>query len=151
MENTFELESVVKTENAIEIKNYESTFEAAKALIDSHPIYVIMDDTQKGEAKKVRANFNKIKDAIKNKRLSDINVLTGEYEKHMKSLEKLFDDAQKQWGEEIKTYENKEKASDVVVETKAKEFTATITFTDEKMIKKLTDFCEKNNLTITIK
>ena len=53
-------------------------------------------------------------------------------------------------GEKIKEYEDKQKV--VVADTTATtKYTATLKFTDEKIIKKLQDFAVKNGCELTIK
>lgn len=149
--NTFELETIQRASEGtiIEIKNFEETLENAKQIIENNPVFVVTNDTEKKQAKEIRANFNKVIKAVKAKRISDISNLVSVYEDQCKQIESLFDEAQKRFGDEIKTYEEKQK--DTIVSQDAKVYTATITFTDAKMVDKLTTFCEKNNLTITIK
>lgn len=150
MERTFELVTIAN-QGKLEVKDFDKTLADAQSIIEDNPAFIITNDVEKKEAKETRAKYNKLKDAIKDKRIADINSIVGTYDAQCKQLEKLFDNAQKEFGEQIKAYEDKQKVDSVVVETKAKEYTATITFTDEKIVEKLKTFCEKNNLKLTIK
>lgn len=151
--NTFELETIEKNTDGsiIEIKDFEQTLENAREIVNNNPVFIITNDSEKKEAKAIRANLNKVIKAINQKRINDVNNLVSLYESQCKEIVEIFDKAQKEFGEQIKTYEDKVKEESTIVSQEAKQFTATITFTDSKMVDKLISFCEKNNLTITIK
>ena len=151
--NTFELETIEKAHDGaiIEIKNFDETLRNAIEIVENNPAYVITNDTEKKAAKETRANFNKVIKAINQKRISDVDNLVSLYEDQCKQIVTIFDNAQKEFGEQIKTYEEQQKAKDTIVSQDAKTYIATLTFTDEKLIKKLTDFCDKNNITLIIK
>lgn len=151
--NTFELETIEKKNDGsiIEIKNFEQTLESAREIVNNNPVFIITNDSEKKEAKSIRAHLNKVIKAINQKRISDVSNLVSLYESQCKEIVEIFDKAQKEFGEQIKAYEDKVKEESTIVSQEAKQFTATITFTDAKMVDKLISFCEKNNLTITIK
>ena len=75
---------------------------------------------------------------------------TIQFTENCNELKRLFDERQAQFGEKIKAYEDSQKTV-VGAETQLKKYTATIKFTDAKLIKKITEFCEKNGCELTIK
>jgi len=147
----FELETISdKTTGVLAIKDFEATLETAKRIVAENPVPVIDNDEAKKEAKAFRATINKVVKAIDRRRIDTIADYTQDFADKCNQIKALLDDLQKGYGKAITDYEDSQKA--VVADTApAKKYTATIKFTDEKLIKKLTDFCLKNNCELTIK
>ena len=140
-----------KATGVIAVSGKERTWETARAIIAQTPLFVIQDDYGKKRMKGWRADIKKIIDAIDRKRIDTIADFTHDFTSECNELKELFETHRKELDEEIKRYEEAQKVVVGNVSTSAKKYTATIKFTDEKLIKKLTDFCEKNGCELTIK
>ena len=147
----FELEVISDRENGIlKVSDYEENLKNAREILALYPIIDIENDEQKKVYKTVRATFNKFVKAIDRKRIDTVSDYCITFEEQCNEIKNLFDDAQKAMGEKIKEYEDKQKV--VVADTTATtKYTATLKFTDEKIIKKLQDFAIKNGCELTIK
>ena len=147
----FELEVISDRENGIlKVSDYEENIKNAREILALYPIIDIENDEQKKVYKTVRATFNKFVKAIDRKRIDTVSDYCITFEEQCNEIKNLFDDAQKAMGEKIKEYEDKQKV--VVADTTATtKYTATLKFTDEKIIKKLQDFAVKNGCELTIK
>jgi len=147
----FELEVISDRENGIlKVSDYEENLKNAREILALYPIIDIENDEQKKVYKTVRSTFNKFVKAIDRKRIDTVSDYCITFEQQCNEIKNLFDDAQKAMGEKIKEYEDKQKV--VVADTTATtKYTATLKFTDEKIIKKLQDFAIKNGCELTIK
>lgn len=147
----FELEVISDREKGIlKVSDYEENLKNAREILALYPIIDIENDEQKKVYKTVRATFNKFVKAIDRKRIDTVSDYCITFEEQCNEIKNLFDDAQKAIGEKVKEYEDKQKV--VVADTTATtKYTATLKFTDEKIIKKLQDFAIKNGCELTIK
>lgn len=147
----FELDTVAdKTTGVLAVSSYENTLAVAKKILEEHPVFEIANDDDKKVAKNLRASFNKIVKAIDRRRIDTIADFTTEFTEQCNNIKNLFDDAQKALGEKISAYEEAQKAA-VVEAAKVTKFTATLKFTDPKVVDKLTKFAQTNNCELVIK
>lgn len=146
----FELDVVSdKSRGVIALSGKERTWQIARAIVAQTTPFVITDDVGKKVMKGWRADLKKIIDAIDRKRIDTIDDFTQEFASECNSLKTFFESARNAIDIEIKKYEEAQKAVSNTV--KPKKYVATVKFTDEKLIKKLTDFCTKNGCELTIK
>lgn len=150
-ETVFELETISNREDGVlMVKDFANTYATAQKIIEEHPIVTIETDEQKKIAKATRATLNKIVKAIDRKRIDTLNDFGYAFEEQCNCIKTLFDNHASALGEKIKEYEESQKLA--VSETaKQKVITATLKFYDEKIIKKLTDFAQKNGCELSIK
>lgn len=148
MEEKFGLTLIpTDTGEGLILKNYETLKEDINKILESNPTYIITDNSQLKEAKNFRAKLNKTIKNIDRMRIDAITDLTSTFTKQCNELVDLIDKKQKEIGKEVKTYEDSKKL--VIVETKTK-IIATLKFFDEKLIKKITEFAEKNDCELSI-
>lgn len=147
----FELEVISDKENGIlTVSDFEENLKNAQEILALYPIIDIENDEQKKTYKTVRATFNKFVKAIERKRIDTVTDFCIVFEEQCNQIKDLFDKAQKEIGDKVKEYEDKQKV--VVADTTGTtKYTATLKFTDEKIIKKLQDFAVKNGCELTIK
>lgn len=148
----FELDTIVDTENGVlDIKGgFEKTLALALEIVNQNQVFEIVNDSDKKRAKEIRANLNKVVKAIDRRRIDTIADYTIQFTENCNAIKKLFEDRAAEFKAVIDAYEESQKLV-VGEEAGTKRYTATIKFTDEKLIKKLTDFCTKNGCELTIK
>ena len=147
----FELDTVSdRSTGVLKVNDYESTLELAKHILDVHPVFEILTDADKKEAKALRATYNKIVKEIDRRRIDTIADFTTEFREQCNSIKELFDNAQKELGQRILAYEEEHKAA-VVEGDKVTKYTATLKFTDPKLVDKLTQFAQKYGCELVIK
>lgn len=149
----FELETISDKENGVLIvKDYEENVKKVEEILEHFPVVEITDDAQKKMYKEARATFNKFVKAIDHKRIDTVSDYCVSFEEQCNAIKALFNVRQAEIGAKIKEYEDKQKAVVISapIDTK-KTYTATLKFTDEKLIKKLEDFAIKNGCELTIK
>lgn len=147
----FELVTVNDKETKVlKVLDFEKTLAKAQEIVSSANLVITNDDDKK-LAKETRATFNKIVKAIDRKRIDDSTDFVSRFIEECNAIKQVFDDAQKKLGEEITAYEEAHKV--VVVESNeaAKKYTATLKFTDPKVVDKLTKFATTNGCELTIK
>lgn len=151
-ELVFELDTVASKDEGLCIRGgYEKTLALVKDILVAHPSYDITNDAEKKQAKETRATLKKCIDAIDRTRIDAVADYTKAFTDQCNEIKALFEERRKEFDTKIKTYEESQKVV-VADTTKAgKKYTATIKFTDEKLVKKLTDFCAKNGCELTIK
>lgn len=151
--NLFELDTVVdKEKGVIAIQGgYEQTLALVNSILNAHPVFEILNDEDKKKAKELRADFNKCVKAVDRRRIDSIEDFTLEFTEQCNAIKGILDARRLEFDEKIKAYEDAQKivVADNTVATK--KYVATIKFTDEKLVKKLTDFCSKNNCELSIK
>lgn len=136
-----------QNEDKLSVANYESVVLNAKQIVEQNKPFEIQSFEDKKVAKQKRANINKLVDTLKNVRLDTTRSITGTFEEQCKTLEKLFTDLSKEWGEEIKKYEEanedkKPKESVVVVTCKLFE-------SDKETLEKLEKYLSKSKINYT--
>lgn len=148
--NKFELETISDKERGIlTVKDYESNVALVADSLEVYQHIEIRTEDEKKDYKKKRAAINAIIKAIDRKRIDTVADYCSVFEEQCNTIKKLFDDAQQAIADKVKEWEDQQK---VVAETgKGTRFTATLKFTDEKIIKKLQDFAVKNGCELTIK
>lgn len=149
--NIVELEEEHTSAGNLVVKEYETVFNQVATFLDARPVFELTTDDDQKRAKEVRAEINKVLGLIKRRRIDVIADFTGVYEEQCKTIERLLDTRQKEFGKAISDYEEKVKSEDVVASAAAKVYTATLKFTDEKLINKISEFAEKNNCELNIK
>ncbi len=148
----FELDVISDRQTGvIAINGKERTWEIAKAIVAQTALFVIQDDAGKKLMKGWHADLNKIISAIDRKRIDTIADFTSDFTTECNELKDFLNEHRLKLNEEIKRYEESQKVVVATGTTTLKKYTATIKFTDEKLIKKLTDFCQKNGCELTIK
>ena len=152
-ETVFELETISNRETGtLVVKDFDTTYALAEKIIAEHPIVKIENDEVKKQFKATRATFNKIVKAIDRKRIDTLSEFGFEFEGQCNLIKHLFEEHQARMGEAIKEYEDSQKLVVAEGETaKPKVITATLKFYDEKIVKKLTDFAQKNGCELSIK
>ena len=149
---TFEMETISdKKTNVLAVKDFDLTLAKAKRIVAEHPVPTIENDDQKKAAKAFRATLNKVIKAVERRRIDSVADFTAEFEASCKEIVAVFYDAERGYKAAIEAYEDSLKVASVEAEQPARKYVATIKFTDEKIIKKLTEFCAKYGLEATIK
>lgn len=148
----FELDTIVDVEHGVlEIKGgFENTIALATEIINQNPVFEIQNDSDKKRAKEIRASLNKVVKAIDRRRIDTITDFTTQFTTNCNAVKKLFEDRAAEFAQVINAYEESQKVVVGGTDT-IKKYTATIKFTDEKLKKKLTDFCTKYGCELTIK
>jgi len=148
----FELDVVAdKKTGLIAVSGKDNVWAIARAIVAQATPFVIQDELGKKKMKGWRADLQKIITAIDRKRIDTIADFTSDFTSECNELKEFFTQARNLLDVEIHKYEDSQKLVVGAVATGTKKYTATIKFTDEKLIKKLTDFCEKNGCELTIK
>lgn len=146
----FELETISdKTTNVLCVKDFEKQLALAQKILEDHPVFEILTDDDKKEAKAIRASLNKVVKAVDRRRIDDIADYTNAFSEQCKQISALFDARQKEFGEKINAYEDAHKA--VVGVAAPTKITATLKYTDPKITKLLTDFATKHGCELVIK
>jgi len=147
----FELDTVSdRNTGVLAVADYDNTLALAKRILEEHPVFEITNDDDKKVAKNLRASFNKIVKSIDRRRIDTVADFTTDFTEQCNNIKVLFDDAQKALGERINAYEEAQKT--VAVEgAKVTKYTATLKFTDPKVVDKLTAFAQKYGCELTIK
>lgn len=149
--NIIELDTFKNVQGKLEVSRYEEVINQVGYFLDERPVFELTSEEDHKRAKEVRAEINKVLGLIKRRRIDAVADFVGLYEEQCKTIERCLDKRQKEFGAAISDYEEKVKSEDVVASATAKIYTATLTFTDEKLIKKISDFAEKNNCELNIK
>lgn len=147
----FELETISdRSTGVLVVRDFDKALATAKEIVAQHPISTIETDAQKKDAKAFRATLNKVIKAIDRRRIDTIADFATGFEQSCNEIKAVFSELERQYKTEIEAYEERQKAATVEA-PEVKQYVATIKFTDEKLIKKLTDFCTKNGCALTIK
>jgi len=147
----FEIDTVSdRSTGTLSVVDYADKLALAHQIVDGIYLGKITNDAQKKSAKDTRATLNKIKEAIERKRIDSVSDFTIDFENQMKEIAKVFDDAQKTLGANVKEYQDSTKIA-VSQGAAVTKYTAKLTFTDKKIIADLTAFCEKRNIALEIK
>ena len=141
----FELETYTNKNGIIEIKNYDELYDSIKDLLDNEIVSIISDGDERKEAYKRRTELNKLKEVIDRRRIDTTKEVLGLFNDELKELAELVDSKSKEYSEEIKNYDAKTKV------LAPKKITATLKFSDEKVIDELIEFAKNNNCELTIK
>ena len=146
----FELETISDKERGVlTVKDYESNIALVADSLAVYKDFEIRTEEEKKDYKKKRAEINSIIKAIDRKRIDTVADYCCVFEDQCNQIKDLFNEAQLAIAEKVKEWEDRQK---VVAESgKTTRFTATLKFTDEKIIKKLQDFAVKNGCELTIK
>lgn len=148
---TFEMETISdKKTGVLIVKDFDSTIETARQIVAQHPVPTIESDEQKKVAKAFRATLNKVIKAIDRRRIDTVAEYTEEFEKSCNEIKGIFTEAERSYKTAIEAYEEAQKIASVAEEP-TKRYVCTIKFSDEKLIKKITEFCVKYGLEATIK
>lgn len=147
----FELDTVSdRATGLLAVSDYETTLAVTQKILDEHPVFEIATDDDKKAAKALRSSFNKVVKAIDRRRIDTIADFTTEFTEQCNTIKNMFDERQKVLGEKISAYEEAQKT--VAVEgAKVTKYTATLKFTDPKIVDKLTVFAQKNGCELVIK
>lgn len=146
----FELDVVSdKKTGLIAIKDKENLWEVVKELVNRTPAFVIEDKEGLKRAKGWHADINAIIKGIDRKRIDTVEDFTSDFTNDCNELKNFLVQHLAQIKEEIKAYEDKQKA--VVGTNTVSKFTAILKFTDAKLIDKLTKFAQTNGCELTIK
>lgn len=146
----FELDVVSdKKTGLIAVKDKEHVWEIAKELVSRTPVFIIEDKEGLKKAKGWHADINAIIKGIDRKRIDTIEDFTSDFANDCNELKEFLVQHLALIKEEIKTYEDKQKA--VLGTTAVKKFTATLKFTDPKVVDKLTKFAQQNGCELVIK
>ena len=149
--NKFELETISDRENGVlKVRDFEKNYELVANALAVYQNFDIRTDEEKKDYKAKRAELNKIVKAIDRKRIDTVADYCTEFEYQCNTIKDLFDCAQRVIGEKVKAYEDSQKVALENGKGTIK-YTATLKFTDEKIIKKLQDFAVKNGCELTIK
>ena len=147
----FELETVSSRERGLEILGgFDNTLTVVYKILEMYPAFEVTNDTEKKQAKELRATFKKCIESIDRTRIDSIADYVATFTEQCNTIKALFEARRLEFDKAIKDYEASQKAV-LGTATTVKKYTATIKFTDEKLIKKLTDFCEKNGCELVIK
>lgn len=149
----FELEVVSDKKNGVlKIKDYEKSLNAAAEILANNPVFVIKDDNDKKIAKDIRARLNKVAEQVSRIRIDSVEEYTKEFSDQCKEIAELFKSRANEFGEVVKPYEESQKvvAGGAVI-SKPKVITCIVKLYDEKILKKLTDFCIKNGCELVVK
>ena len=142
------LESI-SSNGVLIVKDYERlNNDIAQELEESYQVFEINSEEEYQELKKKRVRINHLIDSLDTRRKDVIKDTTLTFNEQCKALINILDARQKAIGDELKKWKDSQK--EVVVDTK-KKIVATIKYYDEKISKKLEDFCKKNNCELTIK
>lgn len=146
----FELDVVSdKKTGLIAVRDKERVWEIAKELVNRTPAFVIEDKEGLKRAKGWHADINAIIKGIDRKRIDTIEDFTSDFANDCNELKNFLVQHLALLKEEIKTYEDKQKA--VIGTATVKKFTATLKFSDPKIVDKLTKFAQTNGCELTIK
>ncbi|MCK9236394.1 MAG: hypothetical protein M0Q41_13405 [Bacteroidales bacterium] len=146
----FELTPVyVETESQFVVKDFPIQRQSLKDYLASQTqIKVIKDDETNKVVKASRTAIRKLRDALKDTRISVIKLYMGIFESELKELEGMLDEADKK----LKTYVDAYALSKKVNEPVApKLFTLTVKGYDEKALAKIRDAAIKVGLSAEIK
>lgn len=141
----------------LHVKDFEGTKTMLENILAKYPVFVISSDDDKKKAKEHRAKLNNLLDQVKRTRIDGIKALTGSLEDEVKSLEKMIDEKQKEFGKVIKEYEDSMLAQTTIegvtltTKSKAKAITLTIKTYDPKVAQKISDLAVKNNCEVSVK
>lgn len=148
----FELEVVSDKERGVlKLGDYEKSLETANAILANNPVFVINDDNDKKIAKDTRARLNKVAEQVNRVRIDSIDEFTKEFANQCKEIADKFKTRANEFGEIIKPYEEAQKVIAGEIVSKPKVITCTVKFYDEKILKKLADFCTKNGCELAVK
>lgn len=145
----FELEVVANSETG-ELYVVNDIYKLVDTILDQHKVFIITDDAGKKKLKSWKASFNKIVKAIDRRRIDTIADYTTSFTNECNALKHRFESRVGEFEEELKRYEDTQRET-IVEQEKARKYVATVKFYDEKIIKKLTDFCTKNGCELVIK
>lgn len=150
--DVFELETAVDSQSGtlVVVGGRENAIQSVNNFLAQYPIFEILNDNDKKRAKEIRTGLNKCIDSIDRRRIDSVLDFTYQFQTECNELKDLFVERKNEFDKRIKDYEQSQK---VVVATNnaVKKYTAVIKFTDEKLIKKLTDFCTKNGCELSFK
>lgn len=133
------------------VGGYDKALETVNEIL-ANPDYqppVITDKESFKLAKERRALLNNAIKQIDRRRIDAVNDFTIDFTEGCNNLKNKFAEREREFKAAIDQWTESQKT--VTAETTTKKFTATIKFTDEKLVKKLTDFCTENNCELTIK
>ena len=148
----FELETISSKEGGLQIQGgYESTLAVVYKILELYPAFEITNDTEKKQAKELRATFKKCVDSIDRTRIDSIADYTATFTNQCNTLKALFEERRLEFDRNIKEYEASQKAVLGTASASVKKYTATIKFTDEKLIEKIKNFCIENGCELVIK
>ena len=132
-----------------QVSNYDEILANLQDILcTDYKVFKITNEDEYRELKDKRARLNKVIESIDRRRIDTIEELTKTYEYQCRQLKNIVNERKLELAQEIKIWADSKK--EVVVDTK-KKITATIKYYDEKISKKLEDFCRKNGCELTIK
>lgn len=148
----FELEVVNDKElGVLKLGDYEKSLETANQILANNPVFVINDDNDKKIAKDTRAKLNKVAEQVNRVRIDSVDEFTREFANQCKEIADKFKARANEFGEVIKPYEEAQKVVAGESVLKPKVITCVVKFYDEKVLKKLADFCTKNGCELSVK
>ena len=148
----FELEVVNDKERGVlKLGDYEKSLKVADEILAKNPVFVIEDDESKKLAKDTRARFNKVAEQVNRVRIDSVDEFTREFTNQCKEIADKFKARANEFGEVIKPYEEAQKVVAGESVLKPKVITCVVKFYDEKVLKKLADFCTKNGCELSVK
>ena len=103
------LDVTKKEDGQYVIKDYENLLEVVKEFVSVNQPFVINNNQECRNAKEIRANYNKLKNIVKEYRITFLEYQFGQFQTQCKELETLFDVTQKAFGKEIDSYNGKTK------------------------------------------
>lgn len=148
----FELEVVSdKASGVLKLGDYDKSLQLANEILANNPVFAIENDNDKKIAKDIRARLNKVADQVSRVRIDSVDEFTREFTNQCKEIADKFKARANEFGEVIKPYEEAQKVVAGESVLKPKVITCVVKFYDEKILKKLADFCTKNGCELSVK
>lgn len=152
-EEKFDLVPTLEPERQVlDLKDYDQAIAAINDYLATKPAFLITDDKDATQARKIRAEINSFAKNIDRLRIDTIADFTTDFTEKCKNIVGLLKARADEIGDNIKEYDKtKELVAAPVVETKPTMMKFIIEVPSEKVLTKLTDFCTKNGCTLTSK
>jgi len=129
-----------------EITNYDKLLESATKYVNdilAKHTHDIADLNMFSDTKKDRTDLRKNLDAIKKTRLQVNDLYFGTFNRQLKDIEKLINDADKTLKEQVDKWNEENPKEDKAKVVEPKTYTLTITTFDEKILNVVKDFAIK--------
>ena len=152
-DNQYALDTVADKNGALAFKDYDAIKRQLVISVANTIVPVIENKETRTNVLHKRADLNNAIKTIDRRRIDAVNDAKAIIEAQAKELNSILKAKIEEIDNAVKSYDESLLVAEVtrVEPTKPRTYVATIKFTDEKIIKKLTDLCEKNNIQLTIK
>lgn len=148
----FELEVVSdKASGVLKLGDYDKSLQLANEILANNPVFAIENNNDKKIAKDIRARLSKVAEQVNRVRIDSVDEFTREFTNQCKEIADKFKARADEFGEVIKPYEEAQKVVAGESVLKPKVITCVVKFYDEKILKKLADFCTKNGCELSVK